>query len=220
MPTGFSRETPIEKKQRADKILRLLKSRYPGAKIVLNYSSSWELLVAVILSAQCTDKMVNKVTEKLFKKYHGIGDYANADLIELSRDIRSTGFFNNKAKNIIAAAKKIMVEWGGEVPETMGELVTIPGVARKTANVVQGNAFGIIEGIAVDTHVFRLSRRLGFSNEKTPEKVEKDLMLIFPKGEWFNLTYLLIEHGRAVCKAPTPLCAACILNKLCPSSLV
>lgn len=204
----------------SQKILSLLKSHYPHAKIVLNYSSPWELLVAVILSAQCTDKTVNLITEKLFKKYKRVEDYASANQEEFEKDIRSAGFFRNKAKNILATAKLVVGKWGGQVPENLEDLLTLPGVARKTANVIQGNAWGRVEGIAVDTHVLRLSQRLGFTQNKTPEKIEQDLMKLFPKGEWFKLTYLLIDHGRALCKAPTPLCSQCFLNKICPSSLV
>src|SRR3989338_3233988 len=198
-------------------ILNLLKQQYPHAKIVLNYSNNWELLVAVILSAQSTDKQINKITEKLFKKYKTIGDYAESDLGEFEEDIRSSGFFRNKAKNIIAAAKLIQDKFNGKIPKTMDEMLTLPGVARKTANVVLGNAYGVVEGIAVDTHVIRLSQRLGFSDNKDPVKIEQDLMKAFPKSEWFRLTYLLIDHGRAICEAKKPKCDACFLNKLCPS---
>lgn len=213
-------ETFSQKKARSQKILNLLKFHYPNAKIILNYSNPWELLVAVILSAQCTDKTVNIITEKLFKKYKKVGDYAKTNQTEFEKDIRSAGFFRNKAKNIIASAKLAIEKWGGEVPQTMEDLISLPGVARKTASVIQGNAWGRVEGIAVDTHVLRLSQRLGFAQNKTPEKVEKDLMKLFPKKEWFKLTYLLIDHGRALCKAPKPLCQNCFLNKLCPSSTV
>src|SRR3989344_6874290 len=199
-------------------VLQLLKKHYPEAKIVLNFSNNWELLVAVMLSAQCTDKAVNIVTAKLFKKYHAIEDYANVDISELEQDVKSTGFYRNKAKNVKATAKLILEKYGGEVPKTMAELITLAGVARKTGNVVLGNAFNIVEGIAVDTHVFRLSRRLGFSDSNNPEKVEQDLMRVIPKEYWFPLTYLLIEHGRAICKAPFPKCNECFLNKICPSA--
>lgn len=201
-----------------EKILSLLKSHYPAAKIVLNYSNHFELLVAVILSAQCTDKMVNKVTEKLFKKYKRIDDYANADFGQFSSDIRSTGFYRNKAKNIIAAAKLVLDKFKGRVPQTMDKILEIPGVARKTANIVLGNAYGVVEGIAVDTHVRRLSQRLEFTSHVDPEKIEKDLMGLFDKKDWFKLTYLLIEHGRAICEAKKPKCQKCFLNKLCPSA--
>ena len=171
-----------------------------------------------MLSAQCTDKMVNIVTEKLFKKHKKIEDYANVDIDQLEQDIRSTGFYRNKAKHIKAAAQLILEKFNGEVPRTMAELITLPGVARKTANIVLGNAYNIVEGVAVDTHVFRLSRRLGFSDSNNTDRVEKDLMRILPKKDWFRLTYLLIEHGRAICKAPLPRCDSCFLNKICPSA--
>jgi endonuclease III len=204
--------------QYIEQVLTLLKKQYPKAKIILNYSNTWELLVAVILSAQCTDKMVNIVTAKLFKKYTTIEDYANADILELEQDIHSTGFYRNKAKNVKAAAKLILNNFGGQVPKTMEELVMLPGVARKTANVVLGNAYTIYNGIAVDTHVFRVSKRLGFAKGNNPEKVEQELMQSVPKKWWFPMTYLLIEHGRAVCKAPLPKCDQCFLNKICPSA--
>ena len=195
-----------------------VKKHYPNAKIVLNYSNNWELLVAVMLSTQCTDKMVNIVTAKLFQKYKKIQDYASADIHELEQDIHSTGFYRNKAKNIQASAKMILEKFNGEVPKTMAELIMLPGVARKTANIVLGNAFGVIEGVAVDTHVSRLSQRLGLTANTNTDKIEQDLMKLFDKKDWFNLTYLLIEHGRAICKAKKPKCDSCFLNKMCPSA--
>ncbi len=203
---------------KAKKIYSILKKIYPKAKIALNYSNNWELTVAVILSAQCTDKRVNIVTEKLFKKYRTIGDYANANLEEFQQDIRSTGFYRNKAKNIIASANIILKKFDGKVPDTMEELLELKGVARKTANVVLGNAYGKVEGIAVDTHVRRLSQRLGFTKKNDPVKIEQDLMKIFPKDNWYQLTYLLIEHGRAICDAKNPRCDECPLKELCPSA--
>lgn len=197
-------------------ILSLLKKHYPHAHIALTYSTHWELLTAVMLSAQCTDVMVNKVTERLFKKYKSITDYANADREELEQDIKSTGFYRNKAKNLKAAAHLILKKWNGDIPETMEEMLEIPGVARKTAHVVLGNAYGVVAGIAVDTHVGRLSRRLGFTQHTDPEKIEKDLMRLFDKKEWFGLTYKLIDHGRSICDAKKPKCDMCFLNKLCP----
>lgn len=170
---------------------------------MLRYSSRWELLVAVMLSAQCTDKKVNEVTVRLFKKYRRIDDYIRAPLSRLERDIYSTGFYRTKARHIRAAARIIKDQFGGEIPKTMSGLLELPGVARKTANVVLGNAYGIVEGIAVDTHVKRLSRRLGLSNQKNPARIEQELMKLFPKKQWFELTYLLIEYGRAYCKAST-----------------
>lgn len=203
---------------REQKILQLLKQHYPNAKIILNYSNNWELLVAVILSTQCTDTMVNRVTEKLFKRYKTIEDCANANLFELEQDIRSTGFYKNKAKNIKAAAMMILEKFKGHVPRTMNELIMLPGVARKTANIVLGNAYGVVEGIAVDTHVGRLSQRLGFSKFSNPDKIEQDLMQLFDKKDWFTLAYLLIEHGRKICVAKKPKCEQCFLNTLCPSA--
>ncbi|MEA2082561.1 MAG: endonuclease III [Elusimicrobiota bacterium] len=202
--------------KQTEKIYKLLKKNYPRAKISLNYSSPWELLAAVILSAQCTDKRVNIVTEKLFAKYTSVKSFARADISEFEQDIRSTGFYRNKAKNIINAAKKIMTEHSGKVPDTMEELTALPGVARKTANIVMYNAFGKVCGIPVDTHVGRLSQRLGLSGEKDPVKIEKDLMRIFPKKYRGKLSYLLIEHGRNVCKARNPVCGECFLSGLCP----
>lgn len=205
-------------KERATEVIERLEDEYPDAKIVLNYSNTLELLVAVILSAQCTDKKVNEVTSSLFKKYRDVSDYANVPLDELEKDIRPTGFYRNKAKNIKGAANMIVERFGGEVPSTMEDIVKLPGVARKTANVVLGNAFGVVEGIAVDTHVKRLSNRLGLSDNSDPEKVERDLTEAVPKDKWFKFTYLLIEHGRAVCDAKKPKCDSCLLNDICPSA--
>jgi len=185
-----------ERRKRAAKVVKELRKLFPQAKIVLNYSNNWELLVSVILSAQCTDVMVNKVTEKLFKKYRTLDDYVTANLKEFEKDIKSTGFYRNKAKNILAAAQIIKREFRGKVPDTMEELLTLPGVARKTANVVLGNAFGIVEGIAVDTHVRRLSLAFGLTKHTNPEKIEQDLMTLLPKEEWFDFTYRMIEYGR------------------------
>jgi len=208
----------LQVKQRATEIIERLEEEYPDAKIVLNYSNTLELLVAVILSAQCTDKKVNEVTAGLFKKYREVSDYANVPLGELERDIRPTGFYRNKAKNIKGAANMIIERFGGEVPSTMEDLILLPGVARKTANIVLGNAFGVVEGIAVDTHVKRLSNRLGLSENSGPEKIERDLMEAVPRDKWFRFTYLLIEHGRAVCDAKKPKCDSCLLNDICPSA--
>jgi len=202
--------------KQAEKIYKLLKKNYPRAKIALTYSNPWELLVTVILSAQCTDKRVNIVTEKLFAKYTSIESFAGANVSEFECDIRSTGFYRNKAKNIISAAKKIITEHRGKVPQTMEELTALPGVARKTANIVLYNAFGKVCGIPVDTHVGRLSQRLGLSGEKNPVKIEKDLMRLFPEKYRGKLSHLLIEHGRNICKARKPLCGECFLNGLCP----
>lgn len=190
-----------KQKKRALEIIAELKKLFPEAKIALKYSNNWELLVATILSAQCTDKKVNEVTEKLFKKYKTLDDYVEADLKEFEQDIKSTGFYHGKAKNILASAKIVKEKFGGNIPKTMEEILTLPGVARKTANVVLGNAYGIIEGIAVDTHVRRLSRLLGLTKENDPNKIEQDLMRIIPKQEWFGITYWLIDYGRKYCPA-------------------
>lgn len=199
-------------------IYRRLKREYPDAKCALNFSNPHEMLFATILSAQCTDAMVNKVTERLFAKYATLEDYAAADPLELQQEIRPTGFFRQKAKNLQATARKLLDDFGGEVPQTMQELTTLPGAARKTANIVLGNSFGKVEGIAVDTHVRRLSQRLGLTTNEDPVKIERDLMALVPKHRWFHLSYLFIEHGRAVCKAPVPRCGECVLADICPSS--
>jgi endonuclease III len=201
-------------------IYRRLMKEYPGAKCALNFSNPHEMLFATILSAQCTDVMVNKVTAKLFVKYPTLEDYAGADPLELQIDIKPTGFYRQKAKNLQATARMLLDEFGGEVPQTMAEITRLPGAARKTANIVLGNSFGKVEGIAVDTHVRRLSQRLGLTTQADPEKIEQDLMRLVPKSRWFRLSYLFIEHGRAVCKAPTPRCEACVLSDICPSSRV
>jgi len=189
------------KKVRARRILNALKKLFPDAHIALTFSNHWELLVAVILSAQCTDKKVNEVTLHLFKKYRALDDYIHANAREFEQDIRSTGFFRNKTKHILAAAKIIKEKYRGAIPERMEDLLTLPGVARKTANVVLANAYGFVEGIAVDTHVKRLSKLLGLTDNTNPDKIEKDLMALLPKKEWFDFTYRLIEFGRAYCPA-------------------
>lgn len=190
-----------DRKQKAVKIVRKLRELFPEAKIALRYSNNWELLVAVILSAQCTDKKVNEVTATLFKKYRTLDDYAHADPNVFEKDIHATGFYRNKTKNILGAARMIKEEFGGEVPKTMAEILRIPGVARKTANVVLGTAYGVVEGIAVDTHVIRLSNLLGLTTEKDPVKIERDLTEILPKKEWAGFTYRLIDYGRKYCPA-------------------
>lgn len=197
-------------------VLKLLKKHYPDAKCALIFKSPLELLVATMLSAQCTDEVVNRVTPKLFAKYKTAKAYADADLEELQQAVRSTGFYKNKGKNVQNACKMLIEKFKGRVPETMQELILLPGVARKTANVVLFNAFGIIDGITVDTHVIRLSHRLGLSKEKTAEKIEQDLMKITPKKDWGVLSHYLIAHGRKICKAQKPDCAGCFLNKICP----
>lgn len=208
--------TPEQK--RTAQIIRLLRRKYPDAHCSLNYSTPLELLVATILSAQCTDERVNIVTADLFRKYRAAGDYVKTPLAELEQDIRSTGFYRNKAKAIQGACKIIMGEHGGGVPADLEKLVALPGVARKTANVVLGNAFGIASGVVVDTHVSRLSQRLGLTAHAQPEKIERDLMELVPEKDWVDFSHLLIYHGRSVCKARTPLCEECVVEHLCPSS--
>jgi endonuclease-3 len=207
-----------ELKQRVRKIIRLLKRAYPDAKCSLNHSNAFELLIATILSAQCTDARVNIVTQDLFRKYRRPEDYLKVSARELEKDIRTTGFFRNKTKSIQGTAKVLTEEYGGKVPETMEQLLELPGVARKTANVVMGNAFGISSGVVVDTHVTRLSHRLDLSQQNTAEKIEQDLIAIVPKKDWVIFPHLFIAHGRAICKARNPLCAECVVEKLCPSS--
>ncbi len=194
-------ETLEQKKKRAQRIIRFLKREFPQAKIALRYGNSIQLLAAVILSAQCTDKKVNEVTAVLFKKYKTAADFAKANLKKFELEIKPCGFYRNKAKNIIAAAKIIRDKFKGRLPRTMAEMLTLPGVARKTANVVLGNAYGVVEGIAVDTHMIRLNRRIGFTNQSDPNKIEKDLMQIIPQKDWFGYTYLIIDYGRKVCPA-------------------
>lgn len=207
-----------EKKQRSDEIIKRLKKEYPDAHCALNHANAFELLVATILSAQCTDERVNIVTEMLFRKYRNPKDYLEVEQEELEIDIRPTGFFRNKAKSIRGACEKIIDDFGGEVPQTMEEMLTLNGVARKTANVVLGNAFGIASGVVVDTHVLRVSQRLGLTKEIIPEKVEKDLQEIVPVEDWIMFPHLLIFHGRKICKARRPKCENCVLENLCPSS--
>ena len=211
-------DTELDNKTRVLKIIELLEKEHSDAKIALSYKNPLELLVATILSAQCTDKRVNIVTKVLFKKYKKPEDYANADLEELEGDIRSTGFYRNKARNIKKCCRILVEKFNSQVPKTMEELLELPGVARKTANIVLSNAYGVVEGIAVDTHVRRLARRLGLSEHKDPNKIEGDLMEIVPKGRWKRITDLLIFHGRRICAARKPKCGICVLNKLCPSA--
>lgn len=209
-----------DEKQRTRAIIKSLKRAHPDARCSLNYTTPLELLVATILSAQCTDERVNIVTADLFRKYRSCEDYAAAPASELEKDIHSTGFFRNKAKAIQGTCRMLLDEFGGRVPETMDELLRLPGVARKTANVVLGNAYGIASGVVVDTHVTRLSERLGLSAEKTAEKIERDLVELVPKKDWVIFSHLLIAHGRKVCKARTPLCGECVVASLCPSAQV
>jgi endonuclease-3 len=209
-----------EEKQRTLKIIRQLKREYPDARCSLNHTTPLELLIATILSAQCTDERVNLVTEELFRKYRRAEDYYAVEQAELEQDIRSTGFFRNKAKAIQGACRLITENHRGRVPENVDELLNLPGVARKTANVVLGNAYGIISGIVVDTHVARLSERLALTGQTQPEKIERDLMLLVPRKDWILFSHLLIAHGRKICKARTPLCGECVVEKYCPSSLL
>lgn len=202
----------------AEKVIRILKKTYPDAKCALYFSNPLEILVATILSAQCTDVRVNMVTPGLFRTYTSCKDYAEVKAETLQNDIKSTGFYRNKAKSIQGACRMMLEKFGGKVPRTMKEILELPGVARKTANVVLHNAYGIVEGIVVDTHVRRLSRRLGFTTLNVPEKIEQELLHIIPKKDWGDLSYLLIDHGRALCKAQKPDCEHCPLNKVCPSA--
>jgi endonuclease-3 len=213
--------------EQVEAIIAELRRLYPQAACTLNYSNPLELLIATQLSAQCTDERVNIVTAKLFQKYRNVEDFAQVSQEELEQDIRSTGFYRNKAKNIRATCQRLITMYGSEVPRTMKELLTLPGVARKTANVVLGNAFGIVEGFVVDTHVGRLSRRFGWTTNTDPVKIEQDLMRIIPRTDWLDLSHLMIFHGRAICDARRPLCEQCPLAgreqdpfQLCPSSLV
>ena len=208
----------LEPKQRILRIIEHLEKLYPNAKTALNWTNPLELLVATILSAQTTDVQINIVTKMLFKKYKTAEDYANADIKELEQDIHSTGFYHNKARNLKGCCQLIVNKFNGQVPRTMDELLELPGVARKTANIVLYNAYGVTAGIAVDTHVNRLSQRLGLTQQKDQNKIEKDLMDITPKEKWMPLTDLLIFHGRQVCMAKKPKCDICVLNKICPSA--
>jgi endonuclease-3 len=203
---------------RAREVIDRLRKQYPNAKIALNFRNAYELLVATILSAQSTDRKINEITPALFEKYPDPRALAEAPLHDVEQLVRQAGFFRVKARYITAAAKTIVERFGGRVPDTMEELMELPGVARKTANIILANAFGKVEGIAVDTHVQRLARRLGFSRAKNPDAIEQDLMRLFPREDWYSLNYLLIEHGRAVCKAPVPKCDACVVADLCPSA--
>jgi len=208
-------KTAAERKARLATILKTLDRMYPAANCALHHSNPWQLLVATILSAQCTDKRVNEVTPGLFKKYPTIQDFANASQAELAQDIRSTGFFNNKSKSILGAARKILGDFSGEIPRTIEELLTVPGAARKTANVVLGTAFGIASGVVVDTHVQRIARRLDLTKQTDPVKIEQDLMKILPQDRWIRFSHQIILHGRALCVARNPKCAECALNPVC-----
>lgn len=208
----------LEPKIQVNKVMELLEEEHADAKIELNYKNPLQLLIATILSAQTTDKQINALTPKLFRKYRKAEDYANVDLAELEQDIKSSGFYHNKAKNLKNSAKLLVEKHNSQVPKTMEDLVELPGVARKTANIVLFNAYGIISGIAVDTHVRRLAQRLGLTKNRNQDKIEKDLMRIVSKDKWMRITDLLIFHGRQVCNARKPRCDICVLNKICPSA--
>jgi endonuclease-3 len=202
-------------RERTAEIIQILDKTYPNVTCALHHHNAWELLVATILSAQCTDKRVNEVTPGLFKKYPTIKDFAAARQEVLAADIRSTGFFNNKSKSVIGAAKKILNDFGGEIPRTLEELITVPGAARKTANVVLGSGFGIASGVVVDTHVTRISNRLALTTNSDPVKIEEDLQKIVPQDHWILFSHQVIHFGRGICVARKPKCAECPLEKLC-----
>ncbi|MBS7632257.1 endonuclease III [Candidatus Bathyarchaeota archaeon] len=214
----MSTKKAFNSKAKVLKIIKLLEKEFPDAKIALQYSNPLELLIATILSAQCTDERVNIVTQKLFKKYRTVKDYAEADLKELEQDIKSTGFYRNKARNIKKCCQMLIEKFNSQIPKTMEQMLELPGVARKTANIVLSNAYGIVEGIAVDTHVRRVSKRLGLTDQEDADKIEQDLMKIVPKKSWMRITDLLIFLGRRTCSAKKPNCHQCVLNKLCPSA--
>lgn len=220
----MDRSTPIE--ERAPEIIELLKKEHPDAKVALRFTSPLECLVATILSAQSTDKKINEVTETLFRKYRAPEDYLRVPEDELREDLRPTGFFNQKTKAVRGACRAIVEDWDGRVPDSMADLVTLPGVARKTANIVLWNSYpekakkDPDAGIAVDTHVKRLAQRLGFSEHRDPDRIERDLMTLVPKRDWYRFSYVLIEHGRRVCQAKRPRCEECVASHLCPASRV
>jgi endonuclease-3 len=207
-----------DREKHVREIIRLLRKHYPRSRTALEFRSPFEILVATILAAQCTDERVNKVSPGLFRKYPTPADFARADRGVLEQEIRSTGFFRNKAKNIVGASEKIVEDFGGAVPDSMEKLVTLPGVARKTANIVLSAGFGKAEGIAVDTHARRLSQRLGLSKEQDPDKIERDLLAVVPKEDWLDFNFMLVDHGRAICQARKPNCPECFLRRLCPSA--
>jgi endonuclease-3 len=215
---SLTRKSPIE--ERAPEIITRLSKAHPDAHVALNFTNPLECLVATILSAQCTDERVNMVTANLFTKYRTAEDYLEVPVEELAADIKPTGFFNQKTKSLRGACARIVDAYGGKVPNTMEDLITLPGVARKTANIVLGNSYGVVEGIAVDTHVRRVGERLGFTSEKDPDKIEQDLMRLIPRKRWFDFTYVIIDHGRGTCAARKPRCDECPVSDLCPSSLV
>jgi endonuclease-3 len=202
--------------ERIIEIIKILRNAYLRSRTALHHESPLQILIATILSAQCTDERVNKITPFLFKKYKTAEDFSKARQHVLEKEVRSTGFYRNKAKNIIGAAKKIVKDFNGKVPSNMQDLISLPGVARKTANIVLSSGFKKAEGIAVDTHVKRLSQRLGLSRYDDPDKIEQDLMRIVPKNDWLDFNYMLVDHGRKICSARKPLCSECVINKLCP----
>jgi endonuclease-3 len=204
-------------KDRIVKIIKFLEKKYPTRRTALAFESPLQILIATILAAQCTDARVNQITPGLFKKYPTAEAFAGTDRAELEMEIRPTGFFRNKAKSIIGATQKIVTDFGGRVPDTMAELITLPGVARKTANIVLSSGYGKAEGIAVDTHVRRLSGRLGLSKQRDPEKIELDLLAIVPKKHWLEFNYMLVNYGRDVCQARKPKCPECVIKHICPS---
>lgn len=214
----LEREDDEAKKERSREIVKRLSRRFPDAVIALRYQNPVQLMVAVMLSAQCTDKKVNEVTATLFRKYKTARHFANADLATFEREIHSTGFYRAKARNIIATCKIIDSKFKGKIPGTMEEMLTFPGIARKSANIILGNVHGIVEGIAVDTHVARISQRLGLTKFSDPVKIERDLMALVPRGRWFDMTYKIIEHGRNICDAKKPKCSICPLKDICPSA--
>ncbi|MBN1222078.1 MAG: endonuclease III [Candidatus Aminicenantes bacterium] len=214
---NYQRRPDMKKaEERIQEIIGILKKNYPQSRTALYFRTPLQILVATILSAQCTDERVNQITPMLFEKYETAADFAGAKPEDLEIEIRPTGFFRNKAKNIIGASKKIIRDFGGSVPDTMAELITLPGVARKTANIVLSSGYNKAEGIAVDTHVKRLSGRLGLSKEKDPDKIEQDLLALVPKKDWIDFNYMFVNHGRKVCNARKPLCSECPLSHLCP----
>jgi endonuclease-3 len=215
---SLTRRSAISK--RAPVVIERLEAAYPDAHVALTFSNPLEILIATILSAQCTDERVNMVTKDLFAKYRSAQDYLDVPEDELKEDIRSTGFFNQKTISIRESCRRIVEVYGGEVPDTMEDLQTLRGVARKTANIVMGNGFGKVEGIAVDTHVKRLANRIGFSRRSDPDKIERDLMRRIPRAKWFDFTYVLIDHGRAICVARSPRCGECPIVDLCPAAQV
>ncbi|HEY7832570.1 MAG TPA: endonuclease III [Ktedonobacterales bacterium] len=212
-------ETLDQRRTRAAAIIAQLRQDYPGARCSLDFTNALELLVATVLSAQCTDERVNLVTKTLFAKYRTAADYADAPIAELEQEIKSTGFYRSKARHVQEAARIIAERYDGVVPRTMEELTALPGVARKTANVVLGNAYGIVVGVVVDTHVGRLARRMGLTESEDPAVVEQDLMALYPQSDWLDLSHLLIYHGRAVCQARRAICESCSVAKLCPTGI-